>query len=142
MPNCNPYIFNKDEEELVNIFSNLVMPGSNISEDILDVNDEILETGGQMFIYLITCPTEGSKLFKRIFQQKVSGIFISIKKIVEKSSDQDIVAVGKKILYELMNILEFQYVTNIHPVDNLTLIATKNLSTVKGNRLSTKKTKL
>ena len=142
MPNCNPYIFNKDEEELVNIFSNLVMPGSNISEDILDVNDEILETGGQMFIYLITCPTEGSKLFKRIFQQKVSGIFISIKKIVEKSSDQDIVAVGKKILYELMNILEFQYVTNIHPVEKFTLIATKNLSTVKGNRLSTKKTKL
>ena len=83
----------------------------------------------KMFIYLITCPTEDAKLFKRIFQQQVSGIFISMKKIVEKSSNQDMVEVGKIVLNELMTTFEFQYVTNI---DNSTLWKTGNLTDVKG----------
>ena len=117
------------EQELVTTFSNLVMPGSNVTEEILDVKDDVLKSGAQMFLYLITYPTEESKLFKRIFQQQVSGIFISMKKIVEKSSNQDMVDVGKKVLNELMTTLEFQYVTNI---GNSTFRKTGNLSHVKG----------
>ena len=105
------------------------MPGSNVTEEILDVKDDVLKSGAKMFLYLITYPTEESKLFKRIFQQQVSGIFISLKKIVEKSSNQDMVDVGKKVLNELMTTLEFQYVTNI---DNSTFRKTGNLSDVKG----------
>ena len=116
------------EQELVTAFSNLVMPGSNVTEEILDVKDEVLKSGSQMFIYLITYPTEESKLLKRIFQQQVSGIFISMKKIVEKSNNQDLVDVGKIVLNEFMTTLEFQYVTNI----DSTFRKTGNLSDVKG----------
>ena len=117
------------EEELVTAFSNLVMPGSEVTEEILNVKEDVLRFGGQMFIYLITCPTENAKLFKRIFQQPVSGIFISLKKIVEKSSDQDLVDVGKEVLNELMTTFEFQYVTNI---DKSTFWKIGNLTDVKG----------
>ena len=128
MPNC--YYNNELEEEVLTIFSNLVNPGSNVTEEILDVKDEVLKTGGKMFIYLTTCPTQEGSLFKRIFQQSVTGIFISMKKIVEKSSDQDLADVGKKVLNELMTYLEFQYVTNI---ENSTFGMTKNLKDVKGS---------
>ena len=127
LPNC--YYHNNLEEEVLNIFLNLVNPGSNVTEEILDVKDDVLKTGGKMFIYLITCPWEEGSLFKRIFQQSVTGIFISMKKIVEKSSDEDLVDVGKKVLNELMTYLEFQYVTNI---ENSTFRMTKNLKDVKG----------
>ena len=124
---CSSY--SNPEEELVTIFSNFVMPGSNVTEEILDVKEDVLKSRGEMFIYLITCPTEESKLFKRIFQQPVTGIFISMKKIVEKSSDQDVVDVGKKVLNALTSALEFQYVTN---TDNSTIMKTKNLTNVEG----------
>ena len=117
------------EEELVTAFSNLVMPGSEVTEEILNVKEDVLRFGGQMFIYLITCPTENAKLFKRIFQQQVSGIFISMKKIVENSSNQDMVDVGKRVLNELMTTFEFQYVTNI---DNSTFWKKGNLAEIKG----------
>ena len=122
---CSTY--SNPEEELVTIFSNFVMPG-NVTEEILDVKEDVLKSRGEMFIYLITCPTEESKLFKRIFQQPVTGIFITMKKIVEKSSDQDVVDVGKKVLNALTSALEFQYVTN----STTTKMKTKNLTNVKG----------
>ena len=121
----NSYCDSNFEEELLTIFLNLVMPDSKVSEEILDVKDDVLKSGGEMFIYLITCPSEESKLFKRIFQQKVSGIFISMKKIVEKSSNQDLVDVGGTVLDGLISALEFQYVTQI---DNSTTRKTKNLT--------------
>ena len=124
---CNTY--SSPEEELVTIFSNLVMPGSEVTEEILDVKDDVLKYGGEMFIHLISCPTKDSKLFKRIFQQQVSGIFISMKKIVEKSSDQELIDVGRKVLDELMTTLEFQYVSMI---DNSTFRKTENLTNIKG----------
>ena len=94
--------YNFNEEELVTIFVNLVMPGSDVTEEILDVKDEILKSGGQMFIYLIACPEEEAKLLKKIFQQQMTGIFISMKKIMEKSTDQDLIDVGKTVLNELI----------------------------------------
>ena len=117
------------QEEIVTAFSSLVMPGSKVTEQILDIKAEGLKSGGEMFIYLITCPTEKSTLFKRIFQQQVTGIFISLKKIVEKSSDQDLVDVGKKVLNEIISSLEFQYATNI---DKSKITRTENLTNVKG----------
>ena len=124
---CNTY--SSPEEELVTIFSNLVMPGSEVTEEILDVKDDVLKYGGEMFVHLMSCPTEDSKLFKRIFQQQVSGIFISMKKIVEKTSDQDLIGVGRNFLNTLMTTLEFQYVTKI---DNSTFRKTENLTHIKG----------
>ena len=129
IPSCNSQFQIAFQEELVTTFSNLVMAGSKVTEEILDVEEDVLKSGGEMFIYLITCPTEGSKLFKRIFQQPVTGIFISMKKIVEKSSDQDLVDVGKKVINELLSALEFQYVTTS---DNSTIMKDENLTNVKG----------
>ena len=85
-----------------------------------------------MFIYLISCPTEGATLLKRIFQQQVSGIFISTKKIVEKSNKQDIVHVAKQVLKELLTTLNFQYLNN---VDNslFRFRMNHNLTNVEGN---------
>ena len=122
-------IFYDDEEELLNIFSNLVMSGSNVTEEILEVNDDVLKREGHMFIYLITCPTKGAILLKRIFRQQVTGIFASLKKIVEKSNDEDMVDVAKEVLGELMTILEFQYVAK---KDNSAFGMTKNVTNVKG----------
>ena len=106
------------------------MPGSKVTDDILDVKDDLLKYGGKMFTYLVTCPTKGATLLKRVFQQQqVSGIFISMKRILEKSSDQDLVDSGKYVLNELMSTLEFQYVTKL---DNSTFRKTKNPTDVKG----------
>ena len=126
---CYSSFRKKFEEELVTAFSNLVIPGSEVTEEILNVKEDVLKYGAKMFVYLITCPTEDAKLFKRIFQQQVSGIFISMKKIVEKSSNQDLVDVGEQVLNELMTTLEFQYVTNI---DNSEFWKIGNLTDVKG----------
>ena len=105
------------------------MAGSQVTEEILNVKDDVLKSGGEMFIYLITCPPEEANLFQRIFQQQVTGIFISLKKIVEKSSNQDLVDAGKKVLNELISSLEFQYATNI---EKSTITKTENLTNVKG----------
>ena len=52
-----------------------------------------------------------------------------MKRILEKSSDQDLVDSGKYVLNELMSTLEFQYVTKL---DNSTFRKTKNPTDVKG----------
>ena len=120
-----------EEGELVTIFSNLVMPASNITEEILDMEDDMLKTGGRMFIYLISCLNKDALLFKRIFQQSVSGIFISIKKIVEKSNNQEIVNVGKEVLNELLTTLKFQYL-NIVGNSTFKFRMRQNLTNVEG----------
>ena len=129
IPYCDSNFQITFQEELVTAFSNLVMAGSKVTEEILDVKDDVLKSGGEMFIYLITCPSEEAKLLQRIFKQQVTGIFISLKKIVEKSSNQDLVDVGEKVLNELISSLEFQYATNI---DKSIITRAENLTNVKG----------
>ena len=113
-------------KELMDLFVQN-MNASKESNDNSTVNENDLEKSGEMFIYLISCPSDETLNVLKILKKESSSDILKglMKKILSNEKSFDI----PTLLYYIVDLFEFQYLTRSSQ-ENMYLM--RNLSNISG----------
>ena len=84
---------------------------SNISEEIKNVSLDIINAGGQMFLYLNSCPSIHWQNFYQhiLYEKPTSAIILTVLDAMKNSNTKGSKLVANKVLGRLADILGFEY---------------------------------
>ena len=105
---------------------------SNVSEEVKNVPKNIIDVGGEMFVYLNSCPALHWQNFYHhlLYEQPNSEMILSVLNARKNSRTKGSKLLANKVLGRLADILKFEY----HHLENKTEW-TKNMAKVQGDQI-------
>ena len=84
---------------------------SNVSEEIKNVSLDIINAGGQMFLYLNSCPSIHWQNFYQhiLYEKPTSAIILTVLDAMKNSNTRGSKLLANKVLGRLADILGFEY---------------------------------
>ena len=104
------FVTYEDMDISFNMMLELLNVKDNITNEILSLSRKNIEIGGEMFVYLNTCPTTLVLYYQHLMYEKsVSEIFLSILNFNKNTNNGRNRVLSNKVMSSLASTLGFEY---------------------------------
>ena len=128
--NCKAFVSDEEREAKINLMYRRLKV-SNVTEEIKSLPNHIIEEGGQMFVYLMSCPALHWQNFYHhlLFEKSNSEIILTVLNAIRNSRTKGGRVLADKIFIRLAEIFGFKYkyfANGTKWINNITTVNGKN----------------